>query len=61
MPRDKAVTVSFGSPYFVEQYFERSKSVVNAYSMMEDSVAGFVRALYGEVPFTEDSPVNIQL
>ena len=61
VPRDKAVTVSFGSPYFVEQYFERSQTVVNAYSMMEDSVVGFVRALYGEVPFTEDSPVNIHL
>ena len=61
VPRDKAVTVSFGSPYFVEQYFERSQTVVNAYSMMEDSVGGFVRALYGEVPFTEDSPVNIHL
>ena len=59
VPQDKAVTVSFGSPYFVNQYFERSKQVVNAYSMMEDSVVGFVRALYGEVPFTEDSPVNI--
>lgn len=59
VPQDKAVIVSFGSPYFVNQYFERSKQVVNAYSMMEDSVVGFVRALYGEVPFTEDSPVNI--
>lgn len=59
--QDKAVYVSLGSPYFVHQYFERSKHVVNAYSMMEDSAVGFVRALYGEVPFTEDSPVNIQL
>lgn len=61
VPQDKAVYVSFGSPYFVEQYFERSKQVVNAYSMMEDSAVGFVRALYGEVPFTQDSPVNIHL
>lgn len=61
VPQDKAVYVSFGSPYFVHQYFERSAQVVNAYSMMEDSAAGFVRALYGETPFTEDSPVNIEL
>lgn len=51
--------VSFGSPYFVSQYFERSAQVVNAYSMMEDSAAAFVKALLGEIPFTDDSPVNI--
>ena len=57
--RDKTLIVSFGSPYFAEQYFERAKTVVNAYSMLAPSVEGFVRAAMGDVPFTCFSPVRI--
>lgn len=59
IPQHKSVYVSFGSPYFANQYFERSAHVVNAYSMVESSAAAFVRALLGEIPFTADSPVTI--
>ena len=57
--RDKTLIVSFGSPYFAEQYFERAKTVVNAYSMLAPSVEGFVRAAMGEAEFTDFSPVQI--
>ncbi len=55
--REKTLIVSFGSPYFAEQYFERAKTVVNAYSMLSPSVHAFVRAACGETAFTIFSPV----
>ena len=56
----KTAVVSFGSPYFAEQYFERALTVVNAYSMLSPSVEGFVRAACGDVPFTGFSPVKVR-
>jgi beta-N-acetylhexosaminidase len=57
---DKTVVVSFGSPYFAEQYFERIPTCVNAYSMLSPSVKAFVRAATGEIPFSTFSPVELQ-
>lgn len=56
---EKTVIVSFGSPYHINQYFERAKTCVNAYSMLSPSVKAFVRAAVGEIEFTEFSPVNL--
>ena len=56
---DKTAIVSFGSPYFAEQYFERALTVVNAYSMLPPSVEAFVRAACGDIPFTSFSPVKL--
>lgn len=56
---NKTLIVSFGSPYFAEQYFERGKTVVNAYSMLSPSVEAFVRAACGDIPFTDFSPVGL--
>lgn len=56
---EKAVVVSFGSPYFGEQYFERALTYVNAYSMLTPSVKAFVRAATGEIEFSEFSPVKL--
>ena len=57
--REKTLIVSFGSPYFAEQYFERALTVVNAYSMLSPSVEAFVRAAVGEGTFTDFSPVAL--
>ena len=58
--REKTLIVSFGSPYFAEQYFERALTVVNAYSMLSPSVEAFVRAAVGEGTFTGFSPVALR-
>ena len=58
--REKTLIVSFGSPYFAEQYFERALTVVNAYSMLSPSVEAFVRAAVGEGSFTTFSPVKVR-
>ncbi len=56
---DKTVFVSFGSPYFFKQYFERSKAYVNAYSMLDGATDAFVDAILGKKPFYDFSPVKI--
>lgn len=58
---EKTVIVSFGSPYFFRQYFERSYTYVNAYAMVDCSVEAFVRAMFGEIDFSGVSPVNIDV
>lgn len=56
---EKSIVVSFGSPYFGNQYFERAVTYVNAYSMLSPSVKAFVRAAVGEIGFSEYSPVKL--
>ena len=56
---EKTMVVSFGSPYFGNQYFERALTYVNAYSMLSPSVEAFVKAAMGEIPFTDYSPVKL--
>lgn len=55
----KSMIVSFGSPYFGNQYFERAVTYVNAYSMVSPSVKAFVRAAVGEIPFGNFNPVEL--
>ena len=55
---EKTIFISFGSPYFGEQYFARAKTYVNAYSMLDCTVREFVRAACGEIPFEGTSPVK---
>ncbi len=56
---DKTVVVSFGSPYFGQQYFERCPAYVNAYSMLDSCAEAFVKAAIGEIPFGDFSPVKL--
>ena len=56
---EKISVVSFGSPYFGSQYFEKVQTYVNAYSMLECSVKAFVAAACGETDFPGKSPVAL--
>ena len=56
---EKLAVVSFGSPYFGDQYFEKVQTYVNAYSMLTCSVEAFVRAACGEIEFMGKSPVAL--
>ncbi len=56
---EKTAVVSFGAPYYGQQYFERAGAYVNAYSMLAPSVKAFVRAAVGEIPFGDYSPVKL--
>ncbi len=56
---DKCAFVSFGSPYFGQQYLQKAQTYVNGYSMLDCAVRGFVRVACGEAPFTGKSPVKL--
>lgn len=56
---EKCIFVCFGSPYFSDQYFDKALTYVNAYSMLECSVEGFVKAACGETKFEGVSPVKL--
>lgn len=56
---DKTIVVSFGSPYFGQQYFERAHTYVNAYSMLAPSVKAFAKTATGEIEFSHYSPVEL--
>ena len=56
---EKTMVISFGSPYFGNQYFERAVTYVNAYSMLSPSVKAFVKAAVGEIEFSKFSPVEL--
>ena len=58
---EKVAVVSFGSPYYCDQYYEQAQTFVNAYSMLECSVKAFVRAACGEIEFTGRSPVKLNI
>jgi beta-glucosidase-like glycosyl hydrolase len=58
---DKVAVVSFGSPYFGDQYFEKAQTYVNAYSMLASSAEAFVKAACGETNFEGKSPVKLDL
>ncbi len=56
----KTIFVSFGSPYFGEQYLERAGTYVNAYAMLDCSCRGFIKAACGEIAFEGKSPVKLK-
>ena len=60
MPKDKLIVVSFGSPYVMNQYFERVNTCINAYSNDPEMHSAVVRILTGELKARGVSPVNLK-
>lgn len=61
MPKEKIIVVTFGSPYLVNEYFERVNTCINAYSntaMMQEAV---ISALLGKIKMQGTSPVNLDI
>jgi beta-N-acetylhexosaminidase len=59
MPKEKIIVVSLGSPYVVNEYFERVDTCINAYSDDVSTLEALARALTGEIPFAGHSPVSL--
>ena len=59
MPKDKIIVVSFGSPYLINEYFERVNTCINAYSNTPIMHSAVVAALTGEIKMTGQSPVDL--
>lgn len=61
MPKDKLIVVSFGSPYTINQYFERVHTCINAYSNNQQMHQAVVKVLMGEIQPKGTSPVDLLL
>lgn len=57
--QNKYLIVSFASPYFATQYYERALTYVNAYTSAPEVVKSFVKAATGEIEFGTFSPVKL--
>lgn len=57
MPGDKLIAVSFGTPYVLNEYFERVPVCINAYSNNEAMHDAVVQVITGKMPATGISPV----
>jgi len=61
LPKEKIIVVTFGSPYLVNEYFERVNTCINAYSNTAVMHSAVIAALMGEVKMTGQSPVDINI
>jgi Beta-glucosidase-related glycosidases len=61
MPKEKLIVISVGSPYSINEYFERVNTCINAYSNTTVMHKALVKALTGEIPMKGDSPVNLDI
>ena len=53
---EKSIGVSFGSPDIFFNYFTAANTYANCYSVNKETMEAFVKALYGEVSFTDYNP-----
>ncbi|WP_256010381.1 glycoside hydrolase family 3 protein [Desertivirga xinjiangensis] len=60
MPKDKVIVVSFGSPYLLNEYFERVNTCINAYSNGPEMHNAVIRVLTGEIQAKGVSPVILE-
>ena len=61
MPKEKIIVISVGSPYLVNEYFERVNTCINAYSNTNVMQDALVKALTGEIMMKGTSPVNLDI
>jgi hypothetical protein len=59
LPKQKIIVVSLGTPYLVNEYFQRVNTCINAYSNTPVMHRAVIRALLGETPFKGISPVDL--
>ncbi len=53
---EKSIGVSFGSPDIFFNYFTAANTYANCYSYNKETMENFVKAIYGEVDFTDYNP-----
>lgn len=60
MPKDKVIAVSFGSPYLLNEYFERVNTCINAYSNGPEMHNAVIKILTGKLKAEGVSPVKLE-
>ncbi len=61
LDRNKTIVISFGNPFFFNEYFEAVHVYINAYSSVPSSLEATAKAIFGEIPFKGTSPVNLSV
>ena len=61
MPKEKLIVISLGSPYSINEYFERVNTCINAYSNTAVMHNALIKALMGEIKMQGTSPVNLDM
>jgi len=61
MPKEKIVVISVGSPYLINEYFERVNTCINAYSNARVMQTALIKALTGKIKMKGVSPVNLDI
>lgn len=59
LPKEKSIVISLGSPYLVNEYFQRVNTCINAYSNTPVMHQAVIRALLGEIKMKGVSPVEL--
>lgn len=58
--KEKSIGMSMGYPYIHFDVMSRARTFINTYSKCPASQRAFVRALYGEIGFCEEAPVDTE-
>lgn len=61
MPKEKLIVISLGSPYSINEYFERVNTCINAYSNTSVMHNALIKSLMGEIKMQGTSPVNLDM
>ncbi|MCI1649017.1 MAG: glycoside hydrolase family 3 protein [Bacteroides sp.] len=61
MPKEKIVVISVGSPYLINEYFERVNTCINAYSNARVMQTALIKVLTGRIKMRGISPVNLDI
>ena len=59
--KEKSVGVSMGYPYLCHDAMAGANTFLNIYSTNPEAQKAFVKALYGEIEPTTDSPVDLEM
>jgi len=58
--KEKSLGVSMGYPFLHHDIMQGAETFINTYSPDAESQMAFVKALYGEIAFNTDSPVDVK-
>ncbi|MBR2432170.1 MAG: glycoside hydrolase family 3 protein [Clostridia bacterium] len=59
--KEKSIGISLGYPYIHYNFMDECPVFVNGYNATPDTQEAFVAAIYGEIPFTGKSPVDLNM
>ena len=53
---EKSIGLSFGSVYMYYDFYQSAKTFIHAYNLSREAQEAFVKAIFGEIPFSGVMP-----